>query len=61
VTAVSSTSITVARVACAVPTTLARQVTDVGSGDVVEIRCALLNGVLTLTEIDRKSKQRDDD
>jgi hypothetical protein len=61
VTAVSSTSLTVAGVACAVPTTLARRLTDVRSGDVVEIRCALLNGVLTLTEIDRKSKQRDDD
>jgi hypothetical protein len=61
VTAVSPTSITAAGVTCAVPTTLARRLTDVRSGDVVEIRCELLNGVLTLTEIDRRSRQRDDD
>jgi hypothetical protein len=61
VTAVSSTSITVAGITCAVPATLGRTVADVRTGDVVEIRCELQNSVLTLTKLDRKGGQRDDD
>jgi hypothetical protein len=61
VTAVSSTSITVAGVTCAVPAALARRLTGIVSGDVVEIRCELQNGTLTLSKLDRKRAQRDDD
>jgi hypothetical protein len=61
VTAASSTSITVAGVTCAVPAALAGKLAGVKSGDVVEIRCELLNSVLTLTKIDRKGHQDDDD
>jgi len=60
VTAVSPTSITAAGVTCAVPAALARKVTGIGTGDVVEIRCALQNGALTLTDVDRKGKKHDD-
>jgi hypothetical protein len=61
VTAVSSTSITVAGVTCAVPAALARHLTEIASGDVVEIRCELQNSALTLTKLDRKRAERDDD
>jgi hypothetical protein len=61
VTAVSSTSITVAGVTCAVPSALAKKLGDVKTGDVAEIRCALVNNALTLTDIDRKGKRGDDD
>jgi hypothetical protein len=61
VTAVGSTSISVAGVTCAVPSALARRVSEVRTGDVVELRCELQNGVLTLTKLDAKRKHRDDD
>jgi hypothetical protein len=61
VTAVSSSSITAAGVTCTVPAALAGKLAGVKTGDVVEIRCELLNGVLTLTKIDRKGREHDDD
>jgi hypothetical protein len=61
VTAVSSTSISVAGVTCAVPAALAARTTGLSAGDVVEIRCELRNGALTLTKLDRKRSHRDDD
>jgi hypothetical protein len=59
VTAVSSTSITVAGVTCAVPAALAGKLTGVKTGEVVELRCELVNNALTLTKIERKG--HDDD
>lgn len=61
VTAVSPTSITVAGVTCAVPAALAGKLTGVKTGDVVEIRCELVNSALTLTKVERKGNKDDDD
>ena len=52
ISALSSSSITVAGLTCSVPSTMAAQVTTkFKSGDRVEIRCALANGQNTLTRI----------
>ena len=61
VSAVSSGSITVAGVTCAVPAAIARRLAEVKVGDTVEIRCMLLNNQQTLVSIDRKGKKHDDD
>jgi len=57
VTAVSATSITAAGVTCAVPATFAPKLAGVATGDVVEIRCTLQNGALTLTDVHRKGNK----
>jgi hypothetical protein len=51
VSAVSSTSITVAGLTCAVPSSLSGKVGTIKVGDRAEIRCALQNGVNTLVSI----------
>jgi hypothetical protein len=51
VTAVSSTSITVAGLTCDVPATLAAKVGTVKVGDRLEIRCNLVSGKNTLVKI----------
>jgi hypothetical protein len=53
VTAVSSTSITVAGLTCAVPASLSSKVTGLLSAH-AEIRCSLIGGVNTLVKIDKK-------
>lgn len=54
VSAVSSTSISVAGLTCMVPANLAAVVATVKVGDHVEIHCALTNGVNTLTKIQKQ-------
>ena len=54
VSAVSSTSITVAGVTCTVPASLATKVADVKVGDRVAIRCDVVNGVSTLAKLSKR-------
>jgi hypothetical protein len=54
VSAVSSTSITVAGLTCAVPASLQSKLNGVSVGSRAEIRCQLVNGTNTLTRISRK-------
>jgi hypothetical protein len=54
VSAVSSTSITVAGLTCVVPTSLQSKLTGVTVGSRAEIRCELINGANTLTRIELK-------
>ena len=54
VSAVSSTSITVGGLTCAVPTDLAAKVATVKVNDRAEIKCSLISSVNTLTKIDVK-------
>jgi hypothetical protein len=55
ISALSTSSITVAGLTCAVPSDKAAHVTSTfKTGDTVEIRCALSNGQNTLTRIDRR-------
>jgi hypothetical protein len=54
VSAVSSSSITVAGLTCAVPSDLASKVADVKVNDRAEIRCALVSGTNTLVRIAKK-------
>jgi hypothetical protein len=56
VSAVSSTSITVAGLTCAVPASFATQIADVKVGDRLEIRCTLASGTNTLAKIGGKKK-----
>jgi hypothetical protein len=51
VSAVSSTSITVSGLTCTVPANLADRVAALHTGQVVEIRCELTNGVNTLQDV----------
>jgi hypothetical protein len=51
VSAVSSTSITVASLTCTVPASFATQIAGVKVGDRVEIRCTLVSGTNTLAKI----------
>jgi hypothetical protein len=61
VTAVSSTSITVAGVTCAVPASLAGKVAEIKVNDQAAIRCELVDSVLTLTTLGKVEKKKDDD
>jgi hypothetical protein len=54
ITAVSSTSITVAGLTCAVPADLQSKVSGLTTGKVAEIKCSLVSGVNTLTRIEAK-------
>ncbi len=54
VSAVSSSSITVAGLTCAVPSELASKVADVKVNDRAEIRCSLVSGTNTLVRIAKK-------
>jgi hypothetical protein len=54
ITAVSSTSITVAGLTCAVPASLQSKVSGLTTGKVAEIKCSLVSGVNTLTRIEAK-------
>lgn len=54
VTAVSSSSITVAGLTCAVPASLADKVSKLAVNDRAEIHCSLSNGTNTLTEVEKK-------
>ena len=54
VSAVSSTSITVAGLTCAVPASLAAQIANVKLGDRVAIRCDVANGTATLSKLNGK-------
>jgi hypothetical protein len=54
ITAVSSTSITVAGLTCAVPADLQSKVSGLATGKVAEIKCSLVGGVNTLTRIAAK-------
>lgn len=55
VSAISSTSITVAGLTCAIPADQAQKVNDkVKQGDRVEIRCSLVNGQNTLAKVEKK-------
>jgi hypothetical protein len=54
VSAVSTTSITVAGLTCAVPADLAQKVGEVKVGDRAEIRCSFTNGQNTLDRISKK-------
>src|SRR4051812_13267477 len=54
VTAVSSSSITVAGLTCAVPADKAGDVAKLAVNDRAEIRCSLSNGVNTLTRVEKK-------
>ena len=54
VSAVSSTSITVGGLTCAVPSDLAAKVATVKVNDRAEIKCSLISSVNTLTKIDVK-------
>jgi hypothetical protein len=56
VSAVSSTSITVAGLTCAVPANLQPRLNGVAVGSRVEIRCSLQNGANTLTSLSRKDR-----
>jgi hypothetical protein len=51
VSAISSTSITVAGVTCAIPSDLSSVAAKVKQGDTVEIQCAFANGATTLVKI----------
>jgi hypothetical protein len=51
ISALSSTSITVAGVTCAIPSSLSSDVAKVKQGDTVEIQCAFSNGATTLVKI----------
>ena len=53
-TAVSSTSVTVAGLTCAVPASLQSKVAKFAAGARAEIHCSLVNGVNTLTRIEGK-------
>jgi hypothetical protein len=52
--AVSASSITVAGLTCTVPASLQAKVAGLATGQRVEIRCMLVNGVNTLVRVDRK-------
>jgi hypothetical protein len=54
VTAVSSTSITVAGLTCAVPAELQSQVTGLTVGSRVDIRCSFANGASTLVSVKKR-------
>jgi hypothetical protein len=54
VSAVSTTSITVAGLTCDVPASLATQVADVKVNDRIEIRCNLVSGTNTLAKVGKK-------
>jgi hypothetical protein len=54
VTAVSSSSITVAGLTCAVPAAKAGDVAKLAVNDRAEIHCSLSNGVNTLTRVEKK-------
>jgi hypothetical protein len=54
ISAVSSSSITVAGLTCSVPTSLASKVTALTVGTRVEIRCAFVSGTETLVTIDKR-------
>jgi hypothetical protein len=54
ITAVSSTSITVAGLTCAVPTTLQSKVAGLAVGSRAEINCSLVSNVNTLTRVEAK-------
>jgi len=54
VSAVSSSSITVAGLTCAVPTDLQSRVAKLSVGSRAEIRCSLVNGTNTLTRVEAK-------
>jgi hypothetical protein len=54
VTAVSSTSITVAGLTCAVPASLQSKVATLTTGSHAEIKCSLVSGVNTLTRVEKK-------
>ena len=54
VTAVSSTSITVAGLTCAVPASLQAKVATLTTGSHAEIKCSLVSGVNTLTRVEKK-------
>jgi hypothetical protein len=54
VSAVSSSSITVAGLTCAVPSSLATKVADVKVNDRAEIRCSLISGTNTLVRFEKK-------
>jgi hypothetical protein len=54
VTAVSSSSITVAGLTCAVPANLADRVSKLAVNDRAEIHCSLSNGANTLTHVEKK-------
>ncbi|MHB8643318.1 MAG: hypothetical protein ACYDA3_10585 [Gaiellaceae bacterium] len=54
VSAVSSTSITVAGLTCSVPSSLQAQVANVKVGDRAAIRCEVSNGTTTLVKLDGK-------
>lgn len=58
ITAVSSSSITVAGVTCAVPSSLAAEVAAYKTGDDVTIRCESQSGQLTLVKIKRHGKKK---
>src|SRR5260370_1366328 len=55
VSAVSSTSITVAGLTCAVPSSLSAQMANVKVGDRVAIRCEVSNGATTLVKLTSKT------
>lgn len=55
VSAVSSTSITVAGLTCAVPSSLAASLNGINVGDRAQIRCSLTGGVVTLVKVGGKS------
>jgi hypothetical protein len=54
VSAVSSSSITVAGLTCAVPPELQSKVAQVSQGSRASIHCRLVNGTNTLVSIERK-------
>jgi hypothetical protein len=54
VTAVSSTSITVAGLTCAVPATLQSKVATLTTASRAEIHCSLVGGVNTLVKVEKK-------
>jgi len=58
VSAVSSTSITVAGLTCAVPSSLSAQMSNVKVGDRVAIRCEVSNGTTTLVKLSSKTGLR---
>ncbi len=57
ISAVSTTSITVGGVTCAVPASLAAKLAGLHMGDRVSIHCQLVNGTLTLTEVSKHGKK----
>jgi len=58
VSAVSSTSITVAGVTCVVPSELASKVGSLAVGDEVRITCRRQDSQLVLTKVDKKKKKK---